>query len=217
MPTERCSHDDEAAQLTSSASNTYLEDFPETDSIPFRGYIKSREELRRVEWMSQLYDYLQTLSRTESPHVSIVFGDYDHRMIVLNWIVAATVKLEFPLENVVVLSLDRKLCDFLTSCNYTGWLRATCIAAPTQSVLALSSRCGHEWVTAMMIRQIAIRLINYWGYDIASYDSDAVSLRNPKELYDMHPHAHLLSSASTWPHDLGQRWGFTCMCWGYTI
>ena len=29
----------------------------------------------------------------------------------------------------------------------------------------------------------------------------------------MHLHAHLLSSASTWPHDLGQRWGFT-LCAG---
>ena len=57
------------------------------------------------------------------------------------------------------------------------------------------------------------RPFNYWGYDVATYDSDAVILKNPETFYRNHPNTHLISSASIWPENLGETWGFT-LCTG---
>ena len=64
----------------------------------------------------------------------------------------------------------------------------------------------------MMIRSIILRLINYWGYDVATYDSDAVVLKNPQTLFDNYTH-DILSSASTYPEAAAKVWGFT-LCAG---
>ena len=106
---------------------------PEHDTMPFQTYLKSREELQKTEWVLTLHNFLQTLDKSVSPHVNLVFGDDDHRHLVLNWITAALMVLEPPLHNVMVLSLDHSLCDFLTTRKLP--LPLTCITVPIESIL----------------------------------------------------------------------------------
>ena len=186
--------------------------FPDHDTLPHHEYLKSSEELKNTTWVADLHHYLMTLNRNVTPHVNLVFADYKHRMLVVNWVVAATLKVKPPLHNVLVLSLDQLLCNFLASSmlymNHPPDI--TCIAAPVDTML--SSKGDNLWRASMMIRPIILRLINYWGFDVATYDSDAVVLKNPQTLFEKYTH-DILSSASMWPDSQAEPWGFT-LCAG---
>ena len=182
---------------------------PDKNSTPFREYIKSGDELRKVGWVTELHDHLLTLNKSVSPHVNMVFGDYFHRILVLNWIVGALVNLKTPLSNVLVISLDHSLCDIVSNQMYT--LPVTCITAPVETIISFER--GSDWITATMVRPLVLRLINFWGYDVATYDSDAVILKNPQVLYDQHSDVKLIASPSIWPEDMSEEWGFT-LCTG---
>ena len=179
--------------------------------MPFPKDIKSREELQESECVSELYNFLLSLDKSVSPHVNMVFGDSQHTNLVLNWIIAALLRLEPPLHNVMVISLDRLLCDTLVAMK----LPLTCIVVSVECIFASSSQ-HDDWGKRVMVRQPVLRLINYWGYDVAAYDSDAVLLRNPQPLYDERPHMSVLASSGTYPDDLSREWGFT-LCTGTLI
>ena len=204
-----------AASWTSSRPRTVLQkqkrvlSFPEHKTLPHHEYLKSSEEFKNATWVIDLYDYLQTtVNRNVSPHVNLVFADYKHRALVANWVVATKIKLRPPLHNVLVLSLDQLLCSYLAnSMLYMSHPPdVACIAAPVDTIL--SSKGDNKWKASMMIRPIILRLINYWGYDVATYDSDAVVLKNPRELYKRYTQ-DILSSASYWPDYQSEPWGFT--------
>ena len=87
----------------------------------------------------------------------------------------------------------------------------TCITAPVETIIEFDHK--GQWVTALMGRTLALRLINYWGYDVATYDSDAVILKNPQVLYDDRAQFNLIASASIWPPHISREWGFA-LCAG---
>ena len=139
----------------------------------------------------------------------MVFGDYLHKHLVLNWLYGALVGIKTPLTSVLVLSLDQLLCDIVDS--QASTLPVSCIIAPVGTIIDFDR--GGEWITATMVWPLALRLINHWGYDVATYDSDAVILKNPQDLYDQHLNTDLVASASVWPEKIAMKWGFT-LCTG---
>ena len=206
------------SRIASSASpkteRNGLVPFPEYETLPYHMYLQSVEELQNATWVVILHDFVLTLDKSVSPHVNLVFSDYKHRMLVLNWIVAATVKLKPPLQNVLVVSLQRPLCDFLANSTYlTDTPKITCIIVPLDKVVSLKG--GDSWVAAVMVRPVVIRLMNYWGYDVTNYDSDAVVLKNPQEVYERNPQ-DIVSSATAWPDFQAKPWGFT-LCSGVIL
>ena len=184
-----------------------LPSIPKYDIMPLVKFIRSREELQNTEWVSVIYNFLQTVNKSVSPHVNVVFGDSNHSHLVENWITAAVIRLKPPLHNVMVLSLDYSLCNQLLSKNFS----LTCIPVPEKAlVVAHPNGSNAEWNSAMMIRRVVLRLISYWGYDVASYDSDAVLLRNPQVLYDAQPNVDVFSASSNFlPQSVSRKWGFT--------
>ena len=198
----------EASGATDSAAVPTFS-LPEKNSLPFRDYIISVEKLRNVRWVTELQNHLLTLNKNVSPQLNMVFGDHLHRHLVLNWIYGALVGLKTPLTSVLVLSLDQLLCDIVDS--RAGTLPVSCIIAPFETVMDFDH--NSEWLSRLMVRLLVLRLINHWGYDVASYDSDAVILKNPQDLYDQHLDTDLVASASIWPVNIAMEWGFT-LCAG---
>jgi len=141
-------------------------------TLPYAKELKNIHDIQRAKWTSHLYQFLQSLNKSISPQVNMVFGDSDHMELVLNWIIAALVRLDPPLHNIMVLSLDQSLCDLLASKK----VPVACIAVPPESILA--SPGPKSWAQGVASRFLVLRIINFWGYDVASYDSDAVLLRN---------------------------------------
>ena len=141
----------------------------------------------------------------------------------MNWITSALTILQPPLHNVMILSLDHLLCSFLMNRS----LPVTCIAVPPESFLTLHPGSTREeesgnkaksnamdiWRLGIKVRFPVLRLINYWGYDLAAYDSDAVLLHNPQALYAERPSTDVFSGSGIYPPDEYRRWGFT-LCVG---
>ena len=139
-----------------------------------------------------------------SPHVNMAFGDSEHTNLVLNWIIAALLRLEPSLHNVMVISLDRLLCDTLAAKK----LPLTCIVVSVECIFVSSGQHAN-WFGRLKLRQPVLGLINYWGYEVAAYDSDAVLLHNPQPLYEEWRHMSVLASSGTYPGELSRMWGFT--------
>ena len=182
------------------------------DTMPFSTVLMNRTSLLKTDWVMRLYNYLHTTDTSVSPHVNRVFGDYDHRLLVLNWITAALFKIQPPLHNILVVSLEQTLCNYLlTNRNLT----ITCLVVQVEEMF-LSDYLApsiSQWETQMMVRMPVLRLITHWGYDVASYDSDAVLLKNPQVLYDNKQNFHIISSAGIYPPELSVVWG-VALCAG---
>ena len=182
--------------------------FPET--LPYPIDLKRIDQIQKALWITNLYQFLRSLNKSISPQFNMVFGDSDHKETVLNWIIAALVRLDPPLHNIMVLSIDQPLCDFLASKK----LPATCIAVLPESFLNMSQYSyNHTYARGIRCRLVVLRLINFWGYDVASYDSDAVLLRNPQPLYDSNPDVKLFAGSDTYPNPISGQWGFS-LCAG---
>ena len=182
--------------------------FPET--LPYPIDLKKIDEIQKAMWITHLYQFLQSLYKSISPQFNMVFGDSDHKETVLNWIIAALVRLDPPLHNILVLSIDQRLCDFLAS----KMLPVTCIAVPPSSILNQSQYSQNTtYARGIRCRFVVLRIINFWGYDVASYDTDAPLLRNPQSLYDSNPDVKLFAGSDIYPYPLSDQWGFT-LCAG---
>ena len=209
---EKKIEEDESEEKTPSLPKTlpYTTDegripsLPKT--LPYARDLREIDDLQKATWTAHLYQYLQSLNKSISPQLNMVFGDSDHMDLVLNWIIAAHVRLDPPLHNILVLSLDQSLCDFLESKK----LPVACIAVPLKSFLKLKHK---TWGQGVKCRTLVLRIINYWGYDVASYDSDAVLLRNPQPVYDRNPDVKLFAGSGIHPESLSKQWGFSlCGC-----
>ena len=188
-----------------AADEEKIPSLPKT--LPYTEDMKKIDDIQRAMWTTHLYQFLQSLNKSISPQVNMVFGDSDHLELVLNWIIAAHVRLDPPLHNIMVLSVDQPLCDFLES----KQLLITCIAVPLKSFL--KSYEHKSWDQGIKCRALVLRIINFWGYDVASYDSDAVLLRNPQPLYDSNPDVKLFAGSGTYPSAISNQWGFSlCFC-----
>jgi hypothetical protein len=124
------------------------------------------------EWVFELHNYLSTLNKSVSPHVNMVFGDYKHSRLVLNWITASVNVIQPPLHNVLVLPLDNQLCDLIAS----RTLPVACVAVAGNTLFD-DGPPSDQWIKGLKVRHVILRVMNYWGYDVASYDSDAVLLK----------------------------------------
>ena len=170
--------------------------------MPFRKQTLPAEEILRQNWTNQIQDFLRSCSKS-SP-VTVVAANYPYRDVVINWLIAARVKVEPPLENILVISFDSPLHELLQR-----------VGIKSVGVFLDSLFIGNFGVynKLLMARITILRLINYWGYDVAHYDTDAIILKNPLSLYNKHADSDVVGSTGTFPKELGKKWGFT-LCMG---
>ena len=75
------------------------------------------------------------------------------------------------------------------------------------------SNFSHIWVT----RVVLFRLLNHWGYTVATYDSDAVLIHNPQPLFAELGSSDLIGSPGTYPFDLHRQWKTPTLCMGMAL
>ena len=171
-------------------------------TMPFKKFTLPAAEILRQNWTNQIQDFLRSCSRS-SP-VTVVAANYLYRDVVINWLIAARVKVEPPLENILVVSFDSPLQELM---QHVG------IQSVGVFFDSLFSNGQYSYKKLLMARVIIVRLINYWGYDVAHYDTDAIVLKNPLPLFNKHADSDVVGSTGTFPFDLGKKWGFT-LCMG---
>lgn len=168
--------------------------------------LKSTDQILKSEWVAQLKAMLNTVGTGKQ--VSVVFGNYPFLESILNWLIAAKVNLKPPLENVIVFCLDEELFNTLDKREIPA------IYIDHKTVIDISD--NFEITYIFIMRMVVFRLINHFGYNVTAYDSDAILIRNPQELWEKHHDSDIVSSPGKFPHGLGAKWGFT-LCMGVIL
>ena len=136
------------------------------------------------EWMAELRSYLYRIPpRSTNAPISIVACDSKFKDMLLNWLVSAIVHIRPLLSHILIFSMDQPLHSILVRHGFDSILvepQALLSPGLLQKVEG-SHRKG--FYVAMVLRLTVMRLMNHWGYAAANYDTDAIILRNPDQLY----------------------------------
>ena len=176
-------------------------------SLPQPVATKSVQDLLETTWMRELKDFLTKVPTSPDP-IALVSSDYTFRGVLLNWLVTATIIVQPPISNILVISLDESTYELLKvkgiPCIYT---------APASFLKPTTLLDQHTaFSQVMIIRLTVMRIINHWGFDIANYDIDALVRRNPLPLYQKYSGADIIGSHGSFPKEIRQYWGVTvCM------
>lgn len=197
--------------LITSFENQTDQFFLPSFSLPTPKATLPLTQLVKCAWMTELRDYLTSITR--SPRlVSLVSSDYKYREVLLNWLITAQVKVDKPLSNVLVLSLDKSLHTLLKG------KEIPCVHIPTSCLLRPSLKLTKHvaFTQVHIMRVLVMRLLNHWRYDVANYDSDALILRNPEPRYKELSDCHLIGSVGHFPKQMDKKWG-TAVCIGVVM
>ncbi|KAL5471534.1 hypothetical protein EMCRGX_G029658 [Ephydatia muelleri] len=157
------------------------------------------DEVFKAPWVSELRRFLESCSPNT---VTLTAASQDYAPNLLNWLIAALATVEPPLLNVLVLSFDANLTRLLVSKGIGS------IHVPYSSVVADPDRIGigKIWMTRLAV----LRIINYFGFNVYQFDTDAIVLRNPQPVFDLYKSSSVVSARAMLPFELGKgRWGFT--------
>ena len=160
------------------------------------------------QWFSQLQSFLNTC--TDASPVAFVSANYAYREVLINWLISARIKVRGePLENVLVGALDEPLHTLMLAKGIDS------IYIEPDSILT-----EPDWVkpySKLLIARITVlRLINLWGYDVTQFDTDAIVIKNPQPLYNVHFDSDIIGSTGLFPQELSRKWGFT-LCMGMIV
>ena len=184
--------------------------------FPHGDIVRPTKEILSSFWVPALQLELTKLSKSSetiqstNKQVTVVVSDTKYKASLLNWLVAALIHTNPPLNNIIIISLDRSLQDFLHDKDIlTVYIDPkTVIRTGTK----MHSQFSHIWIT----RCVVYNLLNYWGYDVVVYDSDATVLKNLQPIFDEHQESDVIGTLGSYPFQLGRKWGHT-VCMGVAL
>ena len=165
----------------------------------------SANELLQQQWVRDLQQTLLKLPQKSSP-ITLITCNNIFRDMLLNWLFAAKVRVSPPVANVVVLSIDQSLQQLLIKkeipsvyINPDNFILKSIDLKPSRVIF--------------IIRLTVVRLLNYMGYDAASFDADAIILKNPETLYQECHDSDVVATYSYYPPQIKVKWGVS-ICGG---
>ena len=181
--------------------------------------IKPLEMIMQAPWAPKLQDVLANMVfQTKSGsvdfqpaarrQVTVVFGDAKYVLSLLNWLVSALVVTTPPLKNIIVISLDEELHALLEK----KGIQSVHVNPETVTCGQIKRKVSQVWIT----RCVVYWLLNHWGYDVMTYDTDAIVLRNIQDILDNFGESDIIGSAGSYPFNLGAKWGQT-LCMGAVL
>ena len=178
-------------------------------------YSKPPADVLAEQWACELRNFLGRMeSNTSERLVSIIAADSNFTGPLLNWLIAALLRTDQPIRNLLVISLDAPLHTLLKSRSIDS------LFVSPDSVMYTSQfpHQYHRHNSFYQTRLTIMRIINYWGFDVANYDTDALILRNPNSLYNQYPNVDIFGGvAISYPPHLHRLWGVTLCCGSWMV
>ena len=176
-------------------------------SFPWlHGEIQSNpERVMLFEWIKDLKSFLISVD-VRCP-IAIVASDSHYADALLNWLIMSTVTLEDPIKNILILSLDSSLHQLLQNRSIKS------LHILPSSLAVIKPNRFRPLKQVEVVRFTVMRLLNYWGFDVANYDSDAMIVKNPQPIYDRYSDQDVIGSAGYFPAEIHRKWGVT-LCMG---
>ena len=127
--------------------------------FPLPDIVVTPEAILETQWAPELWRHLSEL---DTKYVSLCIGNSAYKENIVNWLIAALIITQPPLENVLVISLDTKLHEFLQEHDINSvYVDPLTIV---RSDVGLAKKLTNFWLT----RLVLFRLINHWGYTVAT-------------------------------------------------
>ena len=175
--------------------------------FPYSDLLVPPMKILETQWAPELW---KNLSELDTKYVSLCIGSSAYLEIILNWLIAAMVVTKPPLENVLVISLDTKLHKVLQEHDINSvYVNPLTVL---RSKVNVEEEIAYFWVTRLVI----FRLINHWGYTVATYDSDAIPIKNPEKLFAKFEDIDVIGTISGFPRHLYVKWG-AILCMGMVV
>ena len=171
--------------------------------LPLPHLLVTPETIFETQWAPELWRHLSEL---DTKYVSLCIGNSAYIESIVNWLIAALVITQPPLDNVLVISLDTELHEFLQEHDINS------VYVDINSTFRKESG-NRFWLT----RLVLFRLINHWGYTVATYDSDAIPVKNPQTLFAKFEDSNVVGSRGVHPPRLSKKWKSATMCMGMTL
>ena len=168
--------------------------------FPQPRYSKTGQELLHSQWVTELQGYLKTV---KGKQISVVTSSIEHTDILFNWLISAYLVADPPLENVMVLTLDKSLSDLARRHGFSS------LFVSPEMVIDPKAKITRVFSQVHIVRLAVVRLMNHYGYDVVNYDCDAILLKNPQIIFDSHKDADMIGTFGKGPYNLFTRWGVT--------
>ena len=170
---------------------------PWAESVPV-------EEALQLQWVRDL-QYFLTTAQPKWP-IAVVGGDGHYVDVILNWLIAALVKADDPIKNVLVVSIDISLQQILRRRGLASlYIPPHCLSRVDPSI----NRKYYNRTRVEIPRITVMRILNYWGYDVANYDGDAIIVKNPQPLYNKLKKSDIVGGFGRTPTQFVKSWGAT--------
>lgn len=170
-------------------------------------YSRPLKDILTQDWVCDLQRFLKNINE-EKHIVNMIAANSNFTDPLLNWLIASLMRLEEPMVDVIVISLDRDLHNTLINRGISSLLVTPDMVMRTEDFPEVYHMHNGFYQARMMV----MRLINHWGYDAANYDTDAVILQNPQSIYDAPENADIdifAGFAISFPPVLHKKWGAT--------
>ncbi|CAH1784084.1 unnamed protein product [Owenia fusiformis] len=156
--------------------------------IPFSEFFKSFNELQQMPFFKDLKTILQSLPISQI-HTLGISANYIPSL--LNWILISKKYTVPPIDHILVYSLDSEFCKIVDEKGFD----IHCIVVNLRQVVKpVPRQRGFENKSLMwMVRLLIWRICNYLGYDVISFDADALPIRNPGSLFHKFPDADIMA------------------------
>lgn len=171
---------------------------------------KPTQKYENNSWVASLKELVKVVNADNQ--VSFLFSTLSYLNSTLNWLIAARVRCELPVTNTIVICYDQATLNVLKERD----IPSLYIDPNTlfHSEHAIDDDYGN-FISAR--RLVVLMLVNSWGYDVVQYDSDAIIVKNPRELFAQHPHSDMVVSGATgYPGNILEKWGFV-VCMGVVL
>ena len=161
---------------------------------------KPTTELLGSVWVTELQEFLRT---AHGNTISVVTSTVEHTDVLLNWLIAAYTRIDTPLQDVMVISMDANLHNLLVTRNLPSlYVHKDMVDSPMADVPSVLSQVH-------VVRLAVVRLINHFGYTVINYDCDAIPLKNIQPVFDVYNDIDLIGGFGNSPTLLYMKWGVT--------
>ena len=168
--------------------------------FPLPHYSRDKLSLLASPWVTQLRTFLRGVRGTQ---ISMVTASVEHRDVLLNWLISATLVAHPPLPEVLVLTLDHSVFQLTSTRNIST------LFVSQDMVIRESAGVTRRFSQVHVVRLSVLRLLNHYGFSVVNYDCDAILLKNPQSIFDGHKDADIIGTFGKGPGQLYVKWGIT--------
>ena len=168
--------------------------------FPLPHYSLRKLDLLGSPWVAQLQHFLRGISGSQ---VSLVTASIEHQDVLLNWLISAYLVATPPLQNVLVLTLDKSVFDLVSQRNLSA------LYVHEDMVIRRTANVTRRFSQVHVVRLSVLRLMNYYGFSVVNYDCDAIVLKNPQPIFEGHKDADIIGTFGKGPAQLYEKWGIT--------